>query len=123
MAMDVMAENRHGRWRNTGTRICVLGALRRSLQEDGSLSIGFTDRAFTFSGLESTRNREQVNLSSQHNRKALLHPHFMLHPPTYFHLQNQEKKGIVAGLVKQAGVAGLTSSRNTTFFAPVYRPD
>jgi hypothetical protein len=74
-------------------------------QEDGSISIGFTDRAFTFSGLESTQeldgyiHREQVDLSSQHNRKALVNPHFTLHPPMYVHLQNQEKEEIVAGLV------------------------
>jgi hypothetical protein len=99
---------------NLETRICVQdnnGTLRSclwiSLQEkDSAISIGFTDRTFTFPGLGSQEELKALiecpNLTS--TPTALINPHFTLHPtdppgPCYFHLQNKEKIEIVAGLV------------------------
>ena len=90
--------------RNNGTlRSCLWISLQK---RDGAISIGFTDRTFTFPGVGSPE--ELRALIGRPDLKsiptALVNPHFTLHPtdppgPCYFHLQNEEKIEIVAGLV------------------------
>ncbi len=99
---------------NLETRICIRdnnGTLKTCLwislqKRDGAISIGFTDRTFTFPGVGSQEELraliDRPDLKS--TPTALTNPHFTLHPtdspgPCYFHLQNEEKIEIVAGLV------------------------
>ena len=86
-----------------------LGDLRNfvwaSLQNDGSISVGFSDRSFLIPGfagelvLDDIVHRSQVDLVATHGIEAVTNPHFTFHPPGYVHLRANGHDELFAGLL------------------------
>lgn len=76
-----------------------------SLQDDGSISIGFSDRSFLVPGLagelvlDDTVHRSHVDLVASHGNEAVTNPHFTFHPPGYVHLRANGHDELFAGLL------------------------
>jgi hypothetical protein len=76
-----------------------------SLQEDGSISVGFIDQNVIVEGLTSEQeldgvvHREYLDLATKHRPEAIKNPHFTLHEGAYFHLVSGKNEPLLEGLV------------------------
>lgn len=78
-----------------------------SLQDDGSVSVGISDRTFIAPKFESRSfiwnlyNRRTIHYLVPHTPKALEpveRPHFTFHPPMWFHLRAQRQPALFEGI-------------------------
>jgi hypothetical protein len=76
-----------------------------SLQDDESISVGFSDRAFMVPGfveelvVDGQVHPNVVDLQAHLGVQALTNPHFTFHPPGYVHLRANNQDELFAGLL------------------------
>jgi hypothetical protein len=87
-----------------------------SLQDDGSLSVGFLGARIIATSFTSereledgTRSVQDVDLQATHTPQAMTDPHFTVHPP-YFQLRSGKNRQLLAGLVWTTPGPGETTS-------------
>ncbi|MDP3716963.1 MAG: hypothetical protein Q8T13_04255 [Acidobacteriota bacterium] len=80
-----------------------------SLQPDGAISVGLTDRAFVSPRFHARQfvwnayNRvtlEYLVPHSPHELQAVTNPHLTFHPPVYFHLRANGDSELFAGIAE-----------------------
>lgn len=76
-----------------------------SLQDDGSISIGMSDRTLLIPGIISETEYEGeihqscVDFEKKYGIEVIRNPHFTFHPPMYVHLRVNKKQELFAGLL------------------------
>ena len=76
-----------------------------SLQDEGSISIGMSDRTFAVPGfvsqmeIDGTVHQSHVNFEGKLKKKAITNPHFTFHPPMYVHLRANNEDELFAGIL------------------------
>lgn len=76
-----------------------------SLLDDGSISVGLSDRLFTVPALASevaingVVHRRTKDLKTVHGEQAVQNPHFTFHPSAYYHLRANGEEELFSGLL------------------------
>ncbi|MBE7436753.1 MAG: hypothetical protein HS100_22770 [Anaerolineales bacterium] len=76
-----------------------------SLQDDGSISIGMSDRTFLVPGftsrieIDGAVHQNHVHFEGKLKKKAITNPHFTFHPPMYVHLRANNEEELFAGVL------------------------
>ncbi len=76
-----------------------------SLQDDGSISIGMSDRTFVVPGftseieIDGTLHQSHVNFEGKLKKEEVTNPHFTFHPPMYVHLRANKGSELFAGVL------------------------
>jgi hypothetical protein len=75
------------------------------LLDDGSISVGLSDRLFTVPALasevmiNSVVHRQTKDLKTVHSEQAVQNPHFTFHPSAYYHLRANGEEELFSGLL------------------------
>jgi len=75
------------------------------LLDDGSISVGLSDRLFTVPALASevvingVVHRQTRDLKTVHGEQAVQNPHFTFHPSAYYHLRANGEEELFSGLL------------------------
>ncbi len=76
-----------------------------SVLDDGSVSVGLSDRYFRVPTLSSSievdgvAHHHTVDLASLHSADAVLNPHFTFHPSARYHLRADDRPELFSGLL------------------------
>ena len=75
------------------------------LLDDGSISVGLSDRLFNVPVLanevivEGVLHRQAADLRTSHGERAIRNPHFTFHPSAYYHLRANGEDELFSGLL------------------------
>jgi hypothetical protein len=75
------------------------------LLDDGSISVGLSDRLFAVPVLasevvlEGVVHRQTADLRATHGEQAIRNPHFTFHPSAYYHLHANGEDELFSGLL------------------------
>jgi hypothetical protein len=97
MARDIRILIEHGGTKRASAWVGLI--------DDGSISVGLSDRLFAVPALASevvldgVVHRQTADLRAAHREQAIRNPHFTFHPSAYYHLRANGKDELFSGLL------------------------
>ena len=76
-----------------------------SLQDEGSISVGMSDRTFVVPGfvsqieIDGNVHQSHVNFEGKFEKEVIMNPHFTFHPPMYVHFRANKRDELFAGIL------------------------